>query len=337
MEPVPIMPDALAAEIDALVRPLPGVIPAPLEGVEARDVRNVGRRQAADRGDQELRRQRLARLGAHAPEIRRLIVVRGRHAGVEADVALQVEAVGDMVEVAQDLRRPGIALGPLPLPRQLFGERVAVGVAFRIAARAGVAVPVPGAADPSACLQHLDRKTQPVAQAEQLVEAGKPGADDQRVEVTCLLGCIPRNIRDAACRCHSDPQPIPSSSIYYRAAAGLAFRERKTCRTAVSTEASGRGVRGQAYTLYVCPSDVRTRRSSPSRIAHHRYHQLPRLCRVAVLPRKQSLPGPSIRLPFAIGIVMLLEVSIDRACAAMSSSPSVSWRYAGPRRVPGAT
>ena len=145
--------------------------------------------------------KRFARFGAHAPEICRLIVVRGGHAGVEADVTLEVEAVGDVVEVAQDLRRPGIALRPFPLARQLFGERVTVGVAFRIASRTGVAVPVPGAADPRARLQHLDRKTQTVAQAEQLIETGKTGADDQRVE-GALGGFAFRSFCDGACRCH---------------------------------------------------------------------------------------------------------------------------------------
>ena len=52
----------------------------------------------------------------------RVVEVRGQDARVELDVAAQVEAVGDMVEVTQDLRWSGIALRPFPLPRQLFGE-----------------------------------------------------------------------------------------------------------------------------------------------------------------------------------------------------------------------
>ena len=110
-------------------------------------------------------------LGAHAPAIGGLVVMRGDDAGVEADVALQVEPVGDMVEVAQDLRLAGIALGPFPLAHQLGREGVPVDVAFGIAARAGIAVPVPGAADAAAGFQHLHRQAETVAQAEQLVEA----------------------------------------------------------------------------------------------------------------------------------------------------------------------
>src|SRR5258706_15150613 len=91
-----------------------------------------------------------------------------------------------MVEIAQDLWRSGIALRPLPLPHQFIGERVAVGMAFRIAARTRVAVPVPGASDSRACLQQLDRKTQPIAQAKQLIKAGKPGANDHRIEAASM-------------------------------------------------------------------------------------------------------------------------------------------------------
>ena len=40
----------------------------------------------------------------HAPAVRGLVVVRGGDARAEPDVALQVEPVGDVVEVAQDLR-----------------------------------------------------------------------------------------------------------------------------------------------------------------------------------------------------------------------------------------
>ena len=150
-------PNALAAEIDAFVRPLPGVDPASLEGVEAGNVRDIGRRQAADRGDQELRREYVARLSGHAPDIRQRIVMGGGHAGIEADVALQVEALSNVVEISQDFRRAGIAFRPFPLPHQFLGERIAVGMAFRIAARTGIAVPVPGAADSVGHVQHLDR------------------------------------------------------------------------------------------------------------------------------------------------------------------------------------
>ncbi len=205
--------DALAAEIDAFMWPLPGVIPPPGERIEPGDVRDIGRRQATHGSDQERRRQDFARFGIHAPDIRRLIVMRGSHAGVEADVALQVETVGDMIEITQDLRRSGITLRPFPFPHQLIGERVTVGMAFRIAACPGIAVPVPGAADPCACLQQPDRKTKPIAQAEQLIKARKPRADDQRVEGAPVAGIAFRRLLDVDRHCNPESEFITVPSL----------------------------------------------------------------------------------------------------------------------------
>ena len=55
-------------------------------------------------------------------------------------------------------------------------------MAFGIAAGAGIAVPVPGAADAVAGFEQAHRQPEPVAQTEKLIKAGKAGADDQRVE-----------------------------------------------------------------------------------------------------------------------------------------------------------
>ena len=64
----------------------------------------------------------------------------------EPDVATEVEAIGDVLEVPQDLRLGGVALRPGPLlPAR--GPGVGVRHALDIAARAGVAVPEPGPAD----------------------------------------------------------------------------------------------------------------------------------------------------------------------------------------------
>ena len=87
------------------------------------------------------------------------LVVDGRgHRGPEPHVAPEVEAVHHVVEVALDLRLLGEVLLPLPLLEQLLGEEVAVGVALRVEAGPGVAVPVPGAADPVAGLEQHRRE-----------------------------------------------------------------------------------------------------------------------------------------------------------------------------------
>src|SRR5262249_9784267 len=149
----------------------------------------------------------------HAPEIGSLIVVRGRDFGVEANVALEIEAVGDMIQVSQDLRRARIALRPLPFLRQLVRERVAVGVALRITARTRVAGPVPGASDSRARLQHLRGESEAVTQAKQLVETGEAGANDESVEVANLIGVAFQCWCGDAGTFHPNPQKtsLPSS------------------------------------------------------------------------------------------------------------------------------
>ena len=141
-------------------------------------------RQASDRHDQVLRGDAPAALERDGPAIVCLVELRRDHIRVQLDIAAQVEAVGHVVCVAQDLGLARVALGPLPFLLQLVGERVGILHALDIAARARIAVPVPGAADARAALVDARRHPQP-AQPMQHVEAGETGADDDRV-VACL-------------------------------------------------------------------------------------------------------------------------------------------------------
>ena len=141
--------DALAGEVDAAVRPAPGVIGLARERVAAREVGHVRGRQAARRHDQEARGDAPA-IGLDRPAALGVAPVRGAHARVELDVAAQIEAVGDVLDVAQDLGLGRVALAPLPFLLELLRELIGVFEALDVAARAGIAVPVPGAADPAA-------------------------------------------------------------------------------------------------------------------------------------------------------------------------------------------
>src|SRR5581483_2140858 len=172
---------AFAGEVHPFVRPLPGVVPAALEAIEAGEGGDVRGGEAAYGGDEELGGEPLALVGDDVPAVGLGIVARRRDACAEADVALQVEPVGDEIEVAADLGVPRIALRPFPFRVQGLREGVAVGVALRVAARPWIAVPVPGAADAARRLQHQGREAQPVAQGVELVEAGEARADDQRI------------------------------------------------------------------------------------------------------------------------------------------------------------
>ena len=108
--------------------------------------------------------------------------MRRRDAALELDVAAQVELVGDMVEIAQRFRLRGEVLLPVPFLEQFGREREPVGPALGIEAGAGVAVPVPSAADPGAGLEH-PRPEAEFAQLVKLVKPRHPGADDDRVKL----------------------------------------------------------------------------------------------------------------------------------------------------------
>src|SRR5262249_28667910 len=96
--------------------------------------------------------------GLDGPGVRALVERRGAHARVEGDVLPKVERGGDILGVTDDLRLRGIALGPVPALRDRVGETVLVFHALHVAARARIAVPIPGAADIRPGLEHADRE-----------------------------------------------------------------------------------------------------------------------------------------------------------------------------------
>src|SRR4030095_7801276 len=164
------------------MRPVTGVIGRTLEVRQAGNLGRVGRGETAQCGDDETRDDAVASIRFDGPGMRSLVEGGLGDARLELDVAAQVEAVGDMVGVAQDLGLGGVALGPFPFLLQLGGELVGVLHALDIAARAGVAIPVPGAAHTLAGLEDPDLETfqpQPV----QHVHAAEAGADDHSIEI----------------------------------------------------------------------------------------------------------------------------------------------------------
>ena len=148
------------------------------------DVGEVRHRQHPGGGDEEAPAVAGAVGSGDVPRPGGVVPHRCGDRGVEPHVAAQIELVDDVVEVALDLRLPGEVLLPLPLVEELLGEEVAVGVALGVEARARVAVPEPGAADPAAGLEQQGGEPR-LAGAVQLVDAGDAGADDQHVDVDC--------------------------------------------------------------------------------------------------------------------------------------------------------
>ena len=112
--------DALACKIHRLLRPARGVKGFSLKTVATLDPRQRGRRQRADRSDQETRGEATSVLKHDAPATRFLFIASGRHPAPELDVAPQVEFVGDVIEIAQRFRLAGEMLGPLPFLQQVL-------------------------------------------------------------------------------------------------------------------------------------------------------------------------------------------------------------------------
>ena len=179
--------DPLAFEVHRFLRPEGGVAGLTLERVESRDARHGRRREDADGGDQEACVVAPAILQHDLPASRLLAVVCGADTAAELDITAQVELVGDVVQIALGLGCRREVFFPIPFLQQLVGKRVAVGPAFGIEARTGVAVPVPGAADIAAVLEHQRLQTE-FAQLVELIETGNAGTDDDSVKIQGRIG-----------------------------------------------------------------------------------------------------------------------------------------------------
>ena len=111
--------------------------------------------------------------------------------GSQIDIAAEVEPVRHVVQVPQDLRPGRIPLAPIPFLLEFLRERVRVVQRLDVAAHAWVPVPVPGAADPIALLEHPHVQAH-AAEAVQRVQPGEAGADHDRVEVRPIEFAIDR-------------------------------------------------------------------------------------------------------------------------------------------------
>ncbi len=104
-------------------------------------------RQAAHGRDEITCSDLFALVGEHRPLVGCLVEFGTGHARVELNVPFQVMAFSHMLEITKDFGLLGIAFGPFPLLQKLLVPGEAVDVGVGIAPYAGVAVPVPGAAN----------------------------------------------------------------------------------------------------------------------------------------------------------------------------------------------
>jgi hypothetical protein len=170
----------LARQVNRLVRPVRGVQRQAPEHFGAREDRLVRRRQAADRRDQVGRGGLGAVRGPYGPPAGVLVVAGAGDPGIESEVVAQLQPVGDVLEILQDLGLSRIALLQRPFLLQVRQERVRVVHALRITPGPRIAIPVPGPADAAACFETPHRHAL-FAEQVQHVEPGETGADHDRV------------------------------------------------------------------------------------------------------------------------------------------------------------
>ena len=176
--------DALSAEIHALMRPARGAIDGALIILDAGEGDIGGHGQAAGGHHHKAGRDHLAAVERDVPAIGLGIPVGGGHAGVEADVGFQVKTFGDMVCIGQQFGLRRIALRPAPFLFKFFIKAEAVFQALDIDAGAGIAIPVPGAANAAAGLDHAGLQALLPA-FQQHVHAGKSGPHNQHIQTVC--------------------------------------------------------------------------------------------------------------------------------------------------------
>ena len=187
--PVPMMPTRLPSSATRLVRPVKRMEGLALEVLDPLDARHRRRRQQPQGHDDEARGELASVAREDVPPVLVLVKVRGFHVAVELHVLPQTELVGDVVQVLQVLGLTGEGLLPVPLVEELLRERVPVGIALGVEAGAGIAVPIPGAAEVTAGIEHGGVDPE-IGEALDLVDAGDAGADDDDLVVLVASHCV---------------------------------------------------------------------------------------------------------------------------------------------------
>jgi hypothetical protein len=112
--------DALAPEGRALLRPVAGVVGVAPVGIESLEVGGVATRQAAGGHDTERSRVFPSVVGTNRPAIRLFVEAGQLDAGVELDVAAELETVCHVVDVGEDLGLGREPFAPFPLLLELL-------------------------------------------------------------------------------------------------------------------------------------------------------------------------------------------------------------------------
>lgn len=131
--------------------------------------------QAAAARDDDRRPQRRAALGRDLPRVAGRVEARRDHAGAEAEVPTEPEAIGAAPQVVEDLALRRELAGPVGVGR----ERERVEVRRHVAGGPGVVVVAPGAADVAGLLEDDEVVDPRLLESDRHAEPREARAEDQ--------------------------------------------------------------------------------------------------------------------------------------------------------------
>ena len=163
-----------------VVVPPVGVERVALELVDAGDAGQLGPRRRTERHDDEAGLDVVAAVGRQVPALGRVVPVDGAHPCLEQRLVVQVVALADALGVLEDLRDVRVLL--LRHVVQLFEQRQ-VAVRLDVALRAGIAVPVPRAAEVTTGLDDAKSGDALLGQPRRSEQPTEPATDDGDVDL----------------------------------------------------------------------------------------------------------------------------------------------------------
>lgn len=176
--------DAFAGEIESLLRPTCGVVPDAGEVIKPFKRGDVGRESMPDADNKKPGGDLLTTaegiFGVNGPVARAIIEVRSTRPSAEPDIPAEIKLVVDVLKVRAEFFPTGEFLAPLPITPKILQSELIIG-SGTVAARAGVAVPMPDAAKGTGGFDDFDVQA-PVAKSIEQVQARETCPHDQHVE-----------------------------------------------------------------------------------------------------------------------------------------------------------
>src|SRR5882672_6678335 len=170
------IPVGVAARVSII--PAAGVESVTREAIDAGNSRKLRAVQRSIGHDDESRPHPIATIGGHDPPTLFLAPGYVFDLSLKAGVAIQIEFFADAPRMSQDFRRVGVFL-----LRDVAGllEQRQIDIGLDIALRAWIPIPVPGAAEVAALLDHADVLHPSLAQTRACQQAAEAAADYQNV------------------------------------------------------------------------------------------------------------------------------------------------------------